>query len=152
HVAADDGAVKDVEGREQRGGAVTFVVVRHRPGTARPFDALRHEPRLPSPHHRLRFARAAHELGGAVAFGSGQNDVGPPYVLLRRATIRDDRLKSMAVRSGDVHDNSCSHAESLNCFARFGYPPKDSNHYPVCVRAIAIPAREYETPGALPGR
>src|SRR6202011_63797 len=28
HVAADDGAVKDVEGREQRGGAVTFVVVR----------------------------------------------------------------------------------------------------------------------------
>jgi hypothetical protein len=35
HVAADDGAVKDVEGCEQRGGAVTFVVVRHRPGTAR---------------------------------------------------------------------------------------------------------------------
>src|SRR4030081_1683659 len=32
---ADDGAVKDVEGCEQRGGAVTFVVVRHRPGTAR---------------------------------------------------------------------------------------------------------------------
>src|SRR6202048_4645430 len=35
HVAAYDGAVEDVEGREQRGGAVTFVVVRHRPGTAR---------------------------------------------------------------------------------------------------------------------
>jgi hypothetical protein len=35
HVAADDGAVEDVEGCEQRGGAVTFVVVRHRPGTAR---------------------------------------------------------------------------------------------------------------------
>ena len=34
HVAADDGAVKDVEGCEQRGGAVTFVVVHHRPGTA----------------------------------------------------------------------------------------------------------------------
>jgi putative transposase len=28
HVAADDGAVKDVEGCEQRGGAVAFVVVR----------------------------------------------------------------------------------------------------------------------------
>src|SRR5271166_4472347 len=34
-VAADDGAIEDVEGCEQRGGAVTFVVVRHRPGTAR---------------------------------------------------------------------------------------------------------------------
>ena len=35
HIAADDGAVKDVEGCEQRGGAVTFVVcviVPARPG------------------------------------------------------------------------------------------------------------------------
>src|SRR6202451_2681017 len=32
HVAADDGAIEDVEGCEQRGGAVTFVVVCHRPG------------------------------------------------------------------------------------------------------------------------
>ena len=44
---------------------------------------------------------------------SGKNDVGPPYMLLRRAAIRDDRLKSMAVRPGDLYDNSCSHAESL---------------------------------------
>ena len=29
HVAANDGAIEDVEGCEQRGGAVTFVVVRH---------------------------------------------------------------------------------------------------------------------------
>jgi hypothetical protein len=35
HVAADDGAIEDVEGCEQRGGAVTFVVVCHRPGAAR---------------------------------------------------------------------------------------------------------------------
>ena len=35
HVAADDGAVEDVEGGEQRGGAVTFVVVGHRAGAAR---------------------------------------------------------------------------------------------------------------------
>ena len=32
HVAADDGAIEDVESCEQRGGAVTFVVVRHRLG------------------------------------------------------------------------------------------------------------------------
>ena len=36
HVAADDGAIEDVEGGEQRGGAVTFVIVGHRAGTARP--------------------------------------------------------------------------------------------------------------------
>ena len=35
HVAADDGAIEDVEGSEQRDGAVTFVVVGHRTGTAR---------------------------------------------------------------------------------------------------------------------
>ena len=35
HVATDDGAIEDVEGCEQRGGAVTFVVVRHCPGAAR---------------------------------------------------------------------------------------------------------------------
>ena len=42
HVAADDGAIENVEGCEQRSGAVTFVVVRHRPGTAR----LHRQPRL----------------------------------------------------------------------------------------------------------
>ena len=42
HVAADDGAIEDVEGGEQRGGAVTLVVVRHRPGAAR----LHRQPRL----------------------------------------------------------------------------------------------------------
>ena len=42
HVAANDSAIEDVEGCEQRGGTVTFVVVRHRPGTAR----LHRQPRL----------------------------------------------------------------------------------------------------------
>ena len=35
HVAADDGAVEDIESGEQRGRAVTFVVVGHRSGAAR---------------------------------------------------------------------------------------------------------------------
>ena len=48
-----------------------------------------------------------------TAFRSGTNDVGPPNVLLRGAAIRDDRIKSIAVRSGEVHDNSCSHPEEL---------------------------------------
>jgi hypothetical protein len=37
------------------------------------FNAVRHEPGLPSPHHGLGFARAAHDLGGATAVGSGKN-------------------------------------------------------------------------------
>jgi hypothetical protein len=41
-------------------------------------------------------------------------------MLLRRAAIRDDRLKPTAVASRDVNENSCSHAQSMNCFARFG--------------------------------
>ena len=218
HVAANDSAIEDVEGCEQRGGAVTFVVVGHRPGTARlhrqprlgtverldlaflvdrenhrmggridveaddirelldefrvrrqleradavrrelvgfkdtlyrtqahsrrlrqhpagpvgcfsrrrpqrqlnhpphsgrrkwlfaglarfvarePCNALRHEPRLPSPHHGLRFARSAHDLSGAAAVGRREDDVGAPHVLLRRAAIRDDRLKPTAIR------------------------------------------------------
>ena len=31
----------------------------------------------------------------------------------------------MAARSGDLYDNSCSHAESLNCFGPFGNRPND---------------------------
>jgi hypothetical protein len=49
-------------------------------------------------------------------------------MFLRRAAIRDDRLKSMAVSPGDLYDNSCSHAESLTCFARFGNPLMESDH------------------------
>jgi hypothetical protein len=37
------------------------------------------------------------------------------------ASIADKRLR------GDVHDNSCSHPQSLNCFARFGNRPNESD-------------------------
>jgi hypothetical protein len=40
-------------------------------------------------------------------------------MLLRGSPVRDDRFKAMAIRSRHVHNNSCSHAESLNCFGRF---------------------------------
>ena len=93
--------------------------------TRRPF---RHEPGLPPPHHRLRFARSAHNLGGAAAIGGGEDDVGAPHMFLRRATVGDDSLKPAAVCSRDGDDNSCSHAESLNCFGRFGNRPYESDH------------------------
>ena len=46
-------------------------------------------------------------------------------MLLRRAAVRDDRLELTAIRSGDSHDNTCSHKESLNCFGRFGNRPNE---------------------------
>src|SRR3954469_14798412 len=74
------------------------------------------------------FAGAAHDLSGTAALDRRQDDVGAPYMLLRRAAVRDDRLESTAIRSGDSHDNACSHQESLNCFGRFGNRPNESDH------------------------
>src|SRR6266498_3096443 len=54
----------------------------------------------------------------------GEDDFGAPHLLLRRAPIRNDRLKPTATCSRDVEDNSCSHPESLNCFGRFGNRPR----------------------------
>ena len=44
---------------------------------------------------------------------------------LRSATIASSRRRSAR---RDVDDNSCSHAESLNCFGRFGNRPNESDH------------------------
>jgi hypothetical protein len=37
-------------------------------------------------------------------------------MFLRRAAIRNDRLKPTAMFRRDVDCDPCSHAESLNCF------------------------------------
>ena len=83
-------------------------------------DALRHEPCLPSPHHRFRLAGSPHDLSRPTAIGGRKDDFGAPDMLLRSAAIGDNRLKPTAIFRRDVHDNSCSHNESLNCFGRFG--------------------------------
>ena len=93
-----------------------------------PVDALRHEALLPAPDHRLGLAGSPHDLGGAAAVGGGQDDFGAPDMLLRRVAIGDDRLKPTAIFRRDVDDNPCSHAESLNCFGRFGNRPNESDH------------------------
>jgi hypothetical protein len=55
-------------------------------------------------------------------------DICAPDMLLRRAAVRDDRLKPTAIFRRDVDDNPCSHAESLHRFDRFGNRPKESHH------------------------
>src|SRR5215472_7214905 len=59
-----------------------------------PSTPSRHEPLLPSPHHRLRFARSAHDLGGAAAVGGGEDDLGAPHML---ETIASSRRRSARV-------------------------------------------------------
>jgi hypothetical protein len=83
-------------------------------------DTLLHEALLPAPDHWLRLARLPHHLKGAVAIGRGKDDPSPPDMLLWGTTIRNDRLKPMAILGRDVYNNPCSHAASLNCFARLG--------------------------------
>jgi hypothetical protein len=70
--------------------------------------------------------RPAHDFAGVAALGRGDDDPGTPQV--RRAAVAHDRLKSIAVGSRDSDDNSCSHAESLNCFGQFGNRPNESDH------------------------
>src|SRR4029453_15154287 len=85
-------------------------------------------PRLPSPHHRFRLAGSPHDLSRPTAIGGRKDDFGAPDMLLRSAAIGDNRLKPTAIFRRNVHDNSCSHNESLNCFGRFGNRPNESDH------------------------
>jgi len=55
-------------------------------------------------------------------------DVRAPNMLLWRAAIGDNRLKLTAIGPRDVDDNSCSHAESLDRFGRFGNRLNESDH------------------------
>ena len=78
--------------------------------------ALRHEPCLPAPYHRFGLAGSPHDLGGAAGIGRRQNDLSAPNMLLRRVAVANNRLKLTTIVRRDVHDNSCSHDKSLNCF------------------------------------
>lgn len=99
------------------------------------FGPFRHEARLPGPHHRLRLARAAHDLGRASAVSSGEDDLGAPYVLLRRVAVQNDRLQPAAVSRRDVQGYSCFHSESLNCFGRFDGVERPRSRGIMCQRS-----------------
>ncbi len=70
----------------------------------------------------------ADRRGGWFLFPFVEEDKHLKHVFLRRPAVRDDRLKSTAVCGRDVHDNACSHIESLNCFGRFGNRLNGSDH------------------------
>jgi hypothetical protein len=71
------------------------------------------------------FSRSTHS-GGDIDIRIAAALFSAAMMLLRRATIRDNRFKSMAIFRRDLDDNPCSHAESLNCFDRIENRPKES--------------------------
>ena len=76
--------------------------------------ALAHEPLLPAPDARLGLAGPAHDLGRAAAVGGGQDDPGPPDMLLRllrSATTASRRARSTALSlDGDPFAHTARHA------------------------------------------
>ena len=79
HVAADDGAVEDVEGSEERGGTVTLVVVRHRPRAPR----LHRQPRLGTVE-RFRLPRCSTLLASLCDRRRQKQPIGPVGCWRRR--------------------------------------------------------------------
>ncbi len=67
-------------------------------------------------------------VGRAAAIGRRQDNAGAPHVLLRRAPIRNDRLKPTAIVRRDRHNDPCSHFQSMSWFGRFGNCPNASVH------------------------
>jgi hypothetical protein len=56
-------------------------------------DAFGAKPFLPAPDDGLGLSGSPHDLGGAVAVGGQQDDLGPPDMLLRTVPIGDNRLQ-----------------------------------------------------------
>lgn len=73
-------------------------------------EAFGGEALLPAPHAGLRFAGLPHDLDGADAIGTQQDDLGAPDVLLRRIAISDERDQALAIARRNGEGYSCTHA------------------------------------------
>jgi hypothetical protein len=111
-------------------------------GTGRRIFFLRNEPSCPpitnirntsSPHWRgwlsviLRcywYARRCR----AAAIGRGDQHLRPSHMLLRAVTVPDDRLEPAHILRRDGNGDTCSHAESMNCFGSSGNPLNEPIH------------------------
>src|SRR6516162_7545213 len=112
HVAANDGAVENVEGCEQRGSAVTFVVVRHRPGAAR----LHRQPRL-GPVERLDLAlfvdRENNRMGGRIDVEADDICELLGELRVRRQLERADAMRCELVGFKDTLHRTQAHSRRL---------------------------------------
>src|SRR5450830_1891856 len=96
HIAADDGAVEDIEGREQCRRAMTLVIVGHRPGAAL--------------LHRQTGLSAVERLDLALLSDREDDGMGG------RIDIKADDVAQLAHKLWVG-------VESLNCFTRCGWRP-----------------------------
>jgi hypothetical protein len=117
HVAADDGAVEDIEGGEQRRGAMTLVVVRHRPGAAR----LHRQARLgtiESLDLALLIDREDHRMSGRVNIEA--DDIAQlfhePRIVGQLEALHFVRLKAMG--SPDALDGTGADADGIGHLGR----------------------------------
>ncbi len=73
-------------------------------------EAFNGEALLPAPHAGLRLADLSHDLDGADAIGTQQDDLGAPDVLLRRIAITDEGSQALAIGRRNGERCSCAHA------------------------------------------
>jgi hypothetical protein len=68
-----------------------------------------HEALLPAPDHRFALAGLPHDLGGAQTVCGEQDDPGASNMLLRAVPVGNDRCKTLATASRNVHHDSFAH-------------------------------------------
>ena len=73
-------------------------------------DAFLHEPFLPAPYTRLRLAGPTHDVVGADAIGTQQDDGRAPNVLLRGVAVLGNRFEAAANGPRDRDGNAGAHA------------------------------------------
>jgi hypothetical protein len=75
--------------------------------------ALAHEALLPSPDTRLGLAGPARDLDRATSVHGGQDDPGPPNMLLAAVPVGHDRLQPGAVGDRYFYGDPFAHASSI---------------------------------------
>ncbi|AWM29807.1 hypothetical protein AOX55_00004371 (plasmid) [Sinorhizobium fredii CCBAU 25509] len=85
-------------------------------------EAFRGEALLPAPHAGLRLAGLSHDLDGADAIGTQQDDLGAPDVLLRRIAITDEGSQALAIGRRNGEGYSCAHAPHSHTHSPKGIP------------------------------
>ena len=78
--------------------------------------------------HRAEAAAGRRHAGQCGVKGSFGKEMVTPAAERKAVAHLVDAYGMSERRACNVHDNSCSHAESLNCFGRFGNRPNESDH------------------------
>ena len=68
-----------------------------------------HEAALPAPYAGFRHASPAHDLRRAAAFDGGQDDPGPPHMLLGIVAIGHDCLQPLPIARSEPDFDTAAH-------------------------------------------